>query len=164
MINRVRIIFQITFLSELVDRLILQVKVQFSTFDFAYSKKDMTQPTSEPSKSDFKVQIKFISHISNTRSILSYTLSPQRHPYPAVTSKIKTRQFDIPNKGWIDESVVFLKHLDFLNLLLASKLEFVVDSSFYPIKSHLILAAQFASTGRQLVANATFITSVVEEF
>ena len=124
----------------------------------------MTWPASEPSKSDFKVWIKFISHILNARSILSHTLSLQKHPYLAVTSEIKKRQFDIPNKGWVDESVVFSKHLDFLNLLLASKLEFVVNSSFYPTKSHLISAAWFASIGRQLVAKATFITSVVEEF
>ena len=65
---------------------------------------------------------------------------------------------------WVDESVVFSKHLDFLNLLLASKLEFVVNGSFYPMKSHLISAAWFASTERQLVAKAIFITLVVEEF
>ena len=108
--------------------------------------------------------MKFISHISNARAILSYTLLPWRYPYPAVTSEIKTRQFDILNKGWVDESVVFSKHLDFLNLLLASKLEFVVNGSFYPTKSHLISVAWFASTERQLVAKATFITLVVEEF
>ena len=92
--------------------------------------------------------MKFISHISNTRSILSYILLLWRYPYPVVTSEIKTRQFDIPNKGWVNESVVFSKHLDFLNLLLTSKLEFVVDGSFYPIKSHLISAALFALIGR----------------
>ena len=164
MINRVRIAFQITFLSELVDGLTLQVKVQFSTFDFSHSEKDMTWLALEPSKSDFKVWMKFISHISNARSILSHTLSLWRYPYLAVISEIKTRQFDIPNKGWVDELVVFLKYLDFLNLLLASKLEFVVDGSFYPTKSHLISVVQFTSTGRQLVAKATFITSLVEEF
>ena len=45
-----------------------------------------------------------------------------------------------------------------------SKLEFIVDGSFYPTKSYLISVAWFALTGRQLVAKAKFITSVVEEY
>ena len=51
-----------------------------------------------------------------------------------------------------------------MQLLLSGDLEFIVDRSFYPMKSHLISAVWFASIGKKVVARADFITLVVEEY
>ena len=76
MINRVRLAFQVTFVLELVERISLQVVSRFYTFEFTQGEKDLTWPASEPSRADFKIWIKFISCIINTRSTLSHTLTP----------------------------------------------------------------------------------------
>ena len=53
---------------------------------------------------------------------------------------------------------------NFIQLFLSGDLEFVVNGSFYPTKSYLILAAWFALIGKKVVARADFITSVAEEY
>ena len=64
----------------------------------------------------------------------------------------------------MDKAVQFSSRYNFLSLLIDSKVAFVVDGSFYPTKLHLISAAWFVTVDTKIIARASFISSVAEEY
>ena len=57
-----------------------------------------------------------------------------------------------------------IQKFNFLQKLLDSKVTFVVDESFFPEWSSLILAVWYTSVDHKIVARGDFISSVAEEY
>ena len=98
-------------------------------------------PVSTPLKADFQVWKKFLAAITFNKSIVSHTLIQAKHLRKDITSNSRIQLYEVPYKELVENLVKFSSRSSFILLLLDSKVVFVVDSSFYPTKSHLILAA-----------------------
>ena len=135
-----RLAYQLTFLSELVDKDTLLIQSRFSDPSELSKGDNESWPVSVPSKEDFVVWRKFLASIVVQGGTLSHTLTKWRHKTEELTSSQRLQVYEVPHKEWVDKAVQFSSRYNFLSLLIDSKVAFVVDGSFYPTKSHLISA------------------------
>ena len=91
-------------------------------------------------------------------------LTKWRHKTEGLTSSQRLQVYEVLHNKWVDKGVQFSSRYNFLSLLIDSKVAFVVDQSFYPTKSYLISAAWFVTVDTKIIAWASFILSVAEEY
>jgi len=151
-INAVQLAYQLTFLSELVDKDTLLIQSRFSDLSELSKGDNKLWPVSVPSKEDFVVWRKFLASIIVRDGTLSHTLTKWRHKTEGLTSSQRLQVYEVLHKEWVDKAVQFLSRYNFLSLLIDSKVAFVVDGSFYPTKSYLISAAWFATVNTKIIA------------
>ena len=76
----------------------------------------------------------------------------------------KEIEFQLLNETQVQNNMKFLAEDTFVLALHKGTLQYIVDGSFYTIKSKYILAVQFISEAEVIVAKGDFITIVAEEY
>ena len=119
---------------------------------------------SHPGSKDYRLWELFLSYITTSNFHLStqIILSRNNEDWIRQSSEINTKLF--PHQTWFDFNIKIAEGFNFLKKLLEGKVLFMVDGSFFPERSSLILAIWYASVDNKIVAHGDFISLVLEEY